>query len=104
MLFDTDSIQLTQHLTKEVLEGFGDFKIGQVIRTVKYADDLVLLAKEEALLQDMIDRLIEIRRGNVMEVNVENTKVMRISRQPSPLRIMIDKIHWPIPVAARSKV
>jgi hypothetical protein len=35
-------------LTKEAPEGFGGFKIGgQVIHTVKYADDLVLLAKEE---------------------------------------------------------
>ena len=35
-------------LTKEALEGFGDFKIGgQIIHAVKYADDPVLLAKEE---------------------------------------------------------
>jgi hypothetical protein len=35
-------------LTKEALEGFGDFKIGgQIIHTVKYGDDLVLLAKEK---------------------------------------------------------
>ena len=41
---------------KEALEGFGDFKIGgQIIHTVKYADDLVLLAKEEKVLQDMIN-------------------------------------------------
>jgi hypothetical protein len=34
-------------LTKEALEGFGDFKMGgQIIHTVKYADELVLLAKE----------------------------------------------------------
>jgi hypothetical protein len=40
-------------LTKEALEGFGDFKIGgQIIHTVKYADDPVLLAKEEKVLQD----------------------------------------------------
>jgi len=40
-------------LTKEALEGFGDFKIGgQIIQTVRYADDLVLLAKEEKVLQD----------------------------------------------------
>jgi hypothetical protein len=38
----------SEYLTKEALEGFRDFKIGgQVIRTVKYADDLELLAKEE---------------------------------------------------------
>ena len=48
-------------LTKKALEGFGDFKIGgQMIHTVKYADELVLLAKEEKELQDMIDKLIEI--------------------------------------------
>jgi hypothetical protein len=35
-------------LTKEALKGFGDFNIGeQIIHTVKYVDDLVLLAKEE---------------------------------------------------------
>jgi hypothetical protein len=46
-------------LTKKALEGFGDFKIGgQIIHTVKYADGLVLLAKEEKVLQDMIDKLI----------------------------------------------
>jgi hypothetical protein len=50
-------------LTKVALEGFGDLKIGgQIINTVKYADDVVLLAKEEMVLQDMIDKLIEIGR------------------------------------------
>ena len=34
---------------------FGDFKIGgQVIRTVKYADNFVLLAKKETVLQGII--------------------------------------------------
>jgi hypothetical protein len=46
----------SEYLTKEALEGFGDFKIGgQVIYTVKYADELVLLAKEETVLQCMFD-------------------------------------------------
>jgi hypothetical protein len=46
----------SEYLTKEALEGFGDFKIaGQVIRTVKYADDLVLLAREETVLQGMTE-------------------------------------------------
>jgi hypothetical protein len=57
------------------LERLGDFKIGgQIIHTVKYADDLVLLAKEEKVLQDMIDKLIEIRRCYGMEMNVEKQK------------------------------
>ena len=57
---------------------------------MKYADDLVLLAKEEKVLQDMIDKLIEIGGCYGMEMNVEK-KVMRISRQPFPVKIMIDK-------------
>ena len=73
-------------LTKEALEGFGDFKIGG-----QYADDLVLLATEEKVLQDMIDKLIEIGGCYGMEMNVEKTKVMRISRQPFPVKIMIDQ-------------
>jgi hypothetical protein len=47
----------SEYLTKEALEGFGDFKIGgQVIRTMKYADDLLLLAREEKVLQGMVDK------------------------------------------------
>ena len=78
-------------LIKEALEGFGDFKIGgQIINTLKYADDLVLLAEEEKVLLDRIDKLIEIWGCYGMEMNVEKTKVMRISRQPFPVKIMID--------------
>ena len=62
-------------LTKEALDGLGDFNIGgQIIQTVKYADDLVLIAKEETVLQGMIDKLIEIGSCYGMEMNVEKTK------------------------------
>jgi len=62
MLFVANSTQLVQWIpyqeNSSAIEGFEDFKIGgQVIRIVKYADDLVVLAKEEALLQGMIERL-----------------------------------------------
>jgi hypothetical protein len=44
-------------LKESALEGFGDFRIGgQVIRTVEYADELVLLSKEETVLQGMVDK------------------------------------------------
>ena len=39
----------------------------------------------------MIDKLIEIGGCYGMEINVEKTKVMRISRQPFPVKIMIDQ-------------
>jgi hypothetical protein len=51
----------------------------------------VLLAKEEKLLQDVIDKLIEIGICYGMVMNVEKTNVMRISRQPLPVKIMIDQ-------------
>jgi len=51
----------SEYLTKEALEGFGDFKIGgQVNCTVKYAHDLVLPVKDEVELQGLIDRITEI--------------------------------------------
>ena len=40
------------------------------------------MAKEETVLQGMTDKLIETGRYYGMEMNVEKTKVMRISRQP----------------------
>ena len=48
----------------------------------------MLMAKEETVLQGMIDKLIETGRYYGMEMNVE---VMRISRQPSPVTITIDQ-------------
>jgi hypothetical protein len=64
---------------------------GQIINTVKYADDLVLLAKEEIVLQDMTDKLIEIGRYYGMKMNVGKTIVMRISRQSYPVKLTIDQ-------------
>jgi hypothetical protein len=72
--------------------GSGDFKTGgQIIQTVKYADDLVLMAKEETVLQGTIDKLTEIGRCYGMQMDMEKTKVMRISRQPTPVTINIDQ-------------
>jgi hypothetical protein len=39
----------------------------------------------------MIDKLIEVGRGYGMEINVEITKTIRISKQPTPLQMKIDK-------------
>ena len=53
----------SEFLTKEALDGVGDFKIGgQIIQIVKIADNLVLMAKEKTVLHGMIDKLIEIGR------------------------------------------
>jgi hypothetical protein len=80
----------SEYLTKEAVEWFGDFQIGQVKHGLRYVDDfLLLIKKERVLLWGMISRLTERCYG--MEMNLEKTKVMRISRQGSPLQIMIDQ-------------
>jgi len=66
-----------EYLTKDSLEGFGNFKIKQVRCNVKYADNLVLLDKDDAVLQGMTERLTEIGRCYKMDINVEKTKEMR---------------------------
>jgi hypothetical protein len=57
---------------------------------VKYADDLVLVAKEETVLQGMTDSLTEVRKRCRLGMNVANTKLTRIPWQPSPIQITID--------------
>ena len=42
----------------------------------------------------MTDRLRKMERYYGMEMNVEETKVMRISRQTFPLQIMTDQNNW----------
>jgi hypothetical protein len=64
---------------------------GKAIRTAKYADDLVLLAREEKVLQGVVDRLSEIGRRYGMEINMEKTKLIRSSRQPASMEIIIDE-------------
>jgi len=58
---------------------------------VKYANDLVLMAKEKTVLQGMIDRVNEIGKCYEMDMNVEKPKIMRISKQPSTIEIMMDQ-------------
>jgi len=48
----------------------------------------VLLAKTEISLQGVTDGLTEIGRCNGMEMNVEKTKVIRISWQPSAVHVI----------------
>ena len=53
--------------------------------------DSIQMAKEEKVPQGVIDKLIEVGRCRGMEINVEKTKVIRISRQTSPVTIMVNQ-------------
>jgi hypothetical protein len=55
----------SEHLNKEAVEKFGDIKVGgQVISTAKYADKLVVLAKEEVVVWVMIDTQNKFEAAN----------------------------------------
>jgi hypothetical protein len=57
---------------------------------VKYPDDLMLLAKEERVLEGITGRLVEV--GKLWNGNeYGKTEVMGISKQPSTSQIMTDK-------------
>ena len=77
MLFVTNLFNLySEYLTKEALDGIGDFNFGgQIIQTLKYADELVLMAKEETVLQGMTEKLIETGRYYGVDMNVEKKNI-----------------------------
>jgi hypothetical protein len=58
---------------------------------VQYADELVLLAKEETVLNGAIDNLNDIGICYGMEIYMEINEVIRISRKPSPVQIITDQ-------------
>jgi hypothetical protein len=45
---------------KQALELFQDFTLGQLPRTLQYANNIVYWLKEETVLRRLIDRLTEI--------------------------------------------
>jgi hypothetical protein len=93
MLLVTNSVQIVQRIPYQGSSG----RVWRLQNTrakfhaVKYANELVLLATEEKVLQDMIDKLIEAGVHYGIEMTMEKTKVMRISRQPFPIKIKIDQ-------------
>jgi hypothetical protein len=58
---------------------------------VKYADDLMLLAKEATALQDMMNRLTETGRCYGVEINMENPQVIRPQGNHPHYKFMIDQ-------------
>jgi hypothetical protein len=52
---------------------------------------MIKISVTRSVLQVKTDRLTEVGKCNVMETNVERSKVMRISRHPFPVQIMKDQ-------------
>jgi hypothetical protein len=58
---------------------------------VRYADDLMLLAKEKKVLQGITDKLTEVEKSHGMEMNVDKSMRLRNSKQPFPVEITTDQ-------------
>jgi hypothetical protein len=50
---------------------------------------MINISVTKSLLRVKTDRLTEVGKCHVMEIEVERTKVMRVSRHSSPVQIMI---------------
>lgn len=66
-----------------------DFKI--VVETIKYADVLVVSMKEEGTPSDKLDRLVKTGSRYGIEIIVDKSKAIGISRTRKPLRIVRDQ-------------
>jgi len=69
---------LAEMVMRETLDGFqSGLQIGGRMNTsLRYADDIILLATSEAELQELVDRLDRVSRKYSLLINVDETKVM----------------------------
>ena len=51
-----------------------------VIITVRFVDDVAIIAKPYEEAQDVVNRLGDTERMYGMEINIENSQVIRVSR------------------------
>jgi len=63
---------------RETQNGFqGGLQIeGQIVTSLRYADDIILLATSEAELQELVDRLDQVSRKYSLLINVNKIKLM----------------------------
>jgi len=62
-----------------------------MVKSMRFADDKAVVASSEKMLQEMMDNINRVTQDYRMEINVNNTKVMCISREgENKLKIYID--------------
>lgn len=65
--------------TKEPIEGIGNIKIrSRHVETIKYADYLLLLAREKFRVVDWLDWLVEAGIHYGMQISLDKPKIMII--------------------------
>ena len=76
---------------KEALAEVRDFKIEEkIINKVRFTDYTAITAKTQEDLQDIVNRLVDTGRKHCMEINIDNSQVIRVSRSNESLQIKVN--------------
>ena len=65
-------------------------KLNIELKKKSFADDTAIIAKTQEELQDMVNRLVNTGREYGMEINIEKSQIMRVSRSNSSLQIKVN--------------
>ena len=63
------------------------FFVYKCILKVRFADDTAIIAKTQEELQNMAKRLVDTGMKYGMEINIDKSQVMRVSRRNESLQI-----------------
>ena len=55
-----------------------------------FADDTAIITKTQEELQDMVNRLVDTGKKYGMEINIDKSQVMRVSRSNESLQIKVN--------------
>ena len=95
-----------EFMITEALDNNSDgIKIGgELVAAVRYADDQAMMSYTNAGLQRIMDALNDSGKDYGMNINIEKTKLMRISKQPGKvttfcllMAIKLNKYHHFVP-------
>jgi hypothetical protein len=68
-----------------------NFKFGEMIfNKVRFVGDTDIIARTKKELHDKVNRLVDTRRKYDMEINIDKSHVMRISRSNESLQIKVN--------------
>ena len=79
-------------IMREALDSVDDgVKVGgELVKAVRFADDQAMTANTERGLQRIMDETNRVVKSYGMKINIKKTKVMKIGRSPSNIRITVD--------------
>ena len=86
---------LSPYLFNIMCEGFeGGFRIGgRLVTNLRYADDIVLIASNEAELQELVTRLHWAACEMSMRINVKKTEVMKVDDDLTPIKVTVAGVY-----------